>query len=68
MAYRVGRKGEVVFVREQGAFEVKYQPVVFKKYKRGYKAVVMKDGKDFQVWVSNLFAAPEKFAYNQAVA
>ena len=61
MAYRVGKKGQVVFVREQGAWDVQYHPVVFKKYKKGYKAVVMKDGKDFQVWVQNLFAAPEKY-------
>jgi len=65
---KVGRKGEVVFVREQEAFGIKYYPVVFKKHKKGYKAVVMKDGKDFEVWVSNLFAAPKKFVFNQAVA
>ena len=65
---KVGRKGEVVFVREQDAFDVKYQPVVFKKFKKGYKAVVMRDGKDFEVFVMNLFAAPEKFVFNQAVA
>jgi hypothetical protein len=74
MTYQLGKKGDVVFLREQGPWGVEYQEVVLKKYKKPLfakkvvGAVVVKYGKALEVGVWDLFDAPKKFVFNQAVA
>lgn len=74
MTYQLGKKGDVVFLREQGPWGVEYQKVVLKKYKKPLfakkvvGAVVVKYGKALEVGVWDLFDARQDFVQHHAVA